>query len=394
MASLFNTEAKRKKLPIMEKHPLWEPIMRGKSLGYMKLASGGIWRVRLSVGGKYTTDKLGRAAIEKNDGGMDYDKAMKAAVKWFENAEGMNTNYTVRECIDDYVSHIKLHNTPDAAKRTEQRLNKHIPADMMQLRVDKLTVDRLTKWRDSMVKHDDDEAKRKSKDSANRVLNMFKAALNGAYKREIVSNPRWNKVQSFEGVSKGKPLLLTAQQITALLAACNGGFHNLCKAAVLTGARYGELIAATVADFNAKNGTLTLRTRKGRGGVVRERDAMLSDDAVTFFQQITSNSLPTAYLLTKDDGEPWGKSHQLRPWKAAIKATAKNQHKADRVPAAAVFYDLRHYYISTAMMAHIPLKLIADNCGTSIAMIDKTYGKATDEYMRDAFNSMKLISSA
>ena len=243
-----------------------------------------------------------------------------------------------------------------------------------------------------MVKQGDDETMRKSKDSANRTLAMFKAALNYAYDREITADPRWNKVKGFAGVTKGKVLLLTDEQITTLLRATEGGFHNLCMVAVLTGARYGELREAKVQDFNAKSGTLTLRTRKGRGGVVREREAMLSDEAVTFLKQITKTSLPTAYLLTKDDGTPWGKSHQHRPWKEAVRKTAQNRNKGDRMPAEAVFYDMRHYHISKAMIAHVPLKLIADNCGTSTQMIERTYGKATEQYKRDMFNSIGLMS--
>ena len=272
----------------MKKHPIWEPISRGKSLGFMKLASGGVWRARRAVeGGKHVNIELGKAETVKDDGFMTHSEAMEQAMKWFSMSEGTNTKYTVRECIADYVEKLRLHNSDDAAKRTEQRINKHVPADIQRTLVKDLSVNKITKWRDGMVKQGDDETMRKSKDSANRTLAMFKAALNYAYDREITADPRWNKVKGFAGVTKGKVLLLTDEQITTLLRATEGGFHNLCMVAVLTGARYGELREAKVQDFNAKSGTLTLRTRKGRGGVVREREAMLSDEAVTFLKQIT-----------------------------------------------------------------------------------------------------------
>ena len=51
-----------------------------------------------------------------------------------------------------------------------------------------------------------------------------------------------------------------------------------------TGARPSELAEATVADFDASAGTITLRHRKGRGAKLRSRAVMLSDEGITFFQ--------------------------------------------------------------------------------------------------------------
>lgn len=41
----------------------------------------------------------------------------------------------------------------------------------------------------------------------------------------------------------------------------------------------------------------------------------------------------------------------------------------------ATFYALRHSYISRAIEGEVPLNVIADNCGTSIRMIETTYAK-------------------
>jgi integrase len=41
----------------------------------------------------------------------------------------------------------------------------------------------------------------------------------------------------------------------------------------------------------------------------------------------------------------------------------------------ATFYALRHSYISRAIEGEVPLNIIADNCGTSIRMIETTYAK-------------------
>jgi integrase len=71
-----------------------------------------------------------------------------------------------------------------------------------------------------------------------------------------------------------------------------GGIHNLIKAAILTGARYGELASAKVHDLDKVHGTLRLKGKTGK------RDSYLSDDALTFFKTITKDRLPDAYWIS------------------------------------------------------------------------------------------------
>jgi site-specific recombinase XerD len=39
------------------------------------------------------------------------------------------------------------------------------------------------------------------------------------------------------------------------------------------------------------------------------------------------------------------------------------------------FYALRHSYISRAIEAGVPLNVLAENCGTSVRIIEKNYAK-------------------
>ena len=47
------------------------------------------------------------------------------------------------------------------------------------------------------------------------------------------------------------------------------------------------------------------------------------------------------------------------------------------------FYALRHAYISEAIENNVPLTVIAENCGTSVRMIEETYAKVLFEKKRD-----------
>jgi integrase len=84
----------------------------------------------------------------------------------------------------------------------------------------------------------------------------------------------------------------------------------------------------------------------------------------------------------RDDGEPWGKSHQHRPMRAAVKAAG--------LPSETVFYSLRHYYISRALLAGMNAQVIAENCGTSVRMIEKHYGKFTRADRRRMLDLVQL----
>lgn len=47
-------------------------------------------------------------------------------------------------------------------------------------------------------------------------------------------------------------------------------------------------------------------------------------------------------------------------------------------------YALRHLYISQALMQRVAAATVAQLCGTSIAMIERTYGHFSDDHLTDA----------
>jgi integrase len=61
----------------------------------------------------------------------------------------------------------------------------------------------------------------------------------------------------------------------------------------------------------------------------------------------------------------------------------KDALKRAGLPADGSIYALRHTYVSRAIEGGVPLNVIADNCGTSVRMIEKTYAKILAEKRRD-----------
>jgi integrase len=166
-------------------------------------------------------------------------------------------------------------------------------------------------------------------------------------------------------------------EIEDSLAHAKGGVRDVIQAGVQTGARRGELFALRVRDFDAEEGTL--RIASGKTGA---RTVFLSDQAVEFFKKVAASKLPELHLLTKDDGTHWPEDDLTRPFKAAVRAA--------KLPPETTFYSLRHYHVSRALLAGVQPQVVAENCGTSLRMLEQHYGKFMKADRRAMFNGVVL----
>ena len=156
--------------------------------------------------------------------------------------------------------------------------------------------------------------------------------------------------------------MLDVAQSNRLINRSHGAFRRLVTSALLTGARAPhELATLRVRHFCADLGTLSVDGKTGA------RDIVLTEEGIRFFRDITAGRGPDELLLPKDDGSSWKKSHHARPMLDAVTAA--------KLPEDCTIYALRHTYASQSIMAGINLKLLAENMGTSIRMLEIHYGK-------------------
>jgi integrase len=196
-----------------------------------------------------------------------------------------------------------------------------------------------------------------------------------AYRNEYVnSDAAWRRVTNFRKVSRSRDIFFTDESVNDFLKVISGNFKQLIQLALNTGARYSELRFAKVGDFDAEQKTLTLSGKTGK------RTVFLSTHTTSVLKQITKLRHPTAYILVKDDGNHWGEKDHARRFKDAAVASS--------LPTGSVFYCLRHYYISKALLARVSPQVIAENCGTSVKMIEKHYGKFMDEDRREMMDTV------
>jgi len=385
MGFRIDTISGRRKLP-PRAEPYWYKLSMGEHLGFRKLTDGsGRWIARKIENRKSNYEAL------NCDSNMSFSEAQKIARKFFINSLGIEKpNYTVQDSIEDYIEHLSVENSVRSAKESKQRLAKHVSKSLGRTTITALTTVQVRAFRDSMVKKPDigddefesGEKTRKSKDSANRVMNMFKAALNLAYRNSYVnSDAAWRRVTGFRNVSRCRDVFFSNDDINLLLNTSSEELKKLIELAIHTGARYGELRHARVSDFSSSNKTLKLSSIK-----TGARTAFLSDATVGILNSFTKLRHPTAFILVKSNGEPWGEKDHARPFKDVALAA--------KLPENSVFYCLRHYHISKALLARVSTQVIAENCGTSIKMIEKHYGKFMAEDRREMMNQIVLPAAS
>jgi integrase len=117
------------------------------------------------------------------------------------------------------------------------------------------------------VAADDLDGQRARRASANRILTVLKAALNLAYgDGKVQSDDAWRRVSPFKSANAPRIRDFTDAEAKRLVNAAGEAFRPMIQAALLSGARYGELVRLRAADFNATASTLHIRAGKGEGG--------------------------------------------------------------------------------------------------------------------------------
>lgn len=379
----LDSRAARARLKISGK-PYYRPIDPGLHLGYRKGKTGGRWVARWYVGEQqYCVETLEGIADDTQDADgaavLSYFQAQQKARERFVAAKRgdrpSSGPLTVKAACEAYIEYLAAERR--TSHDTDIRLALHVFPALGRRPVAALTTKEVERCRNAMVRKatpEDPDAERRSKDSANRVLSMLKAALNRAFQDEangIASDAAWRRVKPFKDVGRARQVHLDTAQSVRLINSCQGAFRNLVTAALLTGARPPhELAALRVRDFHAGLGALSIHD--GKTGA---RTVTLTKEAVRFFEEISAGKEPDALLLPKDDGTAWGKNHHIRPMKEAVKKA--------KLPKETTLYALRHTAASQAILNGINLKLLAENMGTSIRMLEVHYGKFIAASRRD-----------
>jgi integrase len=368
----------------------WRTIVGTLAIGYQRRHGGsaGRWIARSYVG----SEKYRQTPVAMAD---DYEASNGTTILTFEEAsEHVRQSYrtgqerplsvlTVADAVAAYVADLKVHKA--TGRETEQRAAKLILPVLGKVRLSDLSTTQLIRWRDAMAEQPalirarpgapqnyrpaptTAEGMRARRATANRMWTILRAALNKAFVDGHVANDiAWRRVKPFKQTTAARPGFLTAQEAARLVNAADPDFRLLLRGALETGCRFGELAGARVRDY--ANGKLHIP--KSKSG--RSRDVVLSDDGIAFFTSVTMGRGGDELIFLRNS-QPWKKSDQARPMKAACehaRITPVNFHVA------------RHTWASLAVMAGMPMMVVARNLGhVDTRMVERHYGHLREDYV-------------
>ncbi len=385
----LETRSARVKLPV-SRIPYFRSIRRGLCIGYRKGRTGGRWVVRLVLNGNTRVFTLGSADDRQDADGkqvLDYAQATKEAHAWAERQckgepEPPTEGYTVGTAAADYLEWYEVHHRE--AKRVAYTIDGDILKKFKNRQVASLTTAELNKWlRDLAAKEprhgapcdDPAEKARRRRASANRILTVFKAMLNHAWRNgHVPLDTAWRRVKPFRSVDCPRERTLAVKDAAKLIAACDPDFKGLVRAALYTGCRYGELCRLEIEDINLAAKTVHIRVTKSG----KPRYVPITDEGVIFFRQEIGER-KTGFLFVRNDQSSWGRGHQFRRMQEACDAAGI---------ARCSFHDLRRTYGALLAMAGVPLQVIATALGHSDTRIcEKHYAHLLPNYVADTIRA-------
>lgn len=354
--------------------PYWMLLSEGFHLGYYRGKSVTKWVARHRPPGRsggYNKTTLGEADDNSDADGvkvLDYRQAQDKAREWLRTVEGgvaVKASYTVGNALDDYVKAF----TGKDLVNTKRRIEQFIRPVLGDLKLSRLTAQRVrdfhtdrantaarlrTKKGDEQKYRplDDPEARRRRQSTANRDLTVLKAALNKAYSDgRIATDAAWKMVKPFKGVDGARLRYLSDEESRRLVNGVGAEFRPIVQAALLTGARWGELRRVAVRDVDFQSATVRLQETKG----ANPRDCYLESEGIALFAGQAAGKGSKDLLFPGPDGKAWTDSTQIRRMTDACAAA--------KIDPVASFHDLRRTYGARLALAGVPMSVIAQALG-------------------------------
>ncbi|WP_029079317.1 tyrosine-type recombinase/integrase [Bradyrhizobium sp. th.b2] len=390
-SATLETRTARAKLA-QQRKPYWIAVAPGISLGYRKNAGPGAWNVRAADGkGGNWIKSFGIADDREDANGATVLDFWQAADKAKALARGGDADAgrpaTVDEALTDYAADLAVRGA-NPVNASQPR--KHLTAALLSKPVSMLAVRELRSWRNGLT-----EVMKAS--SVNRMCKALKACLNLAVAHDdrITNAKAWtvglaaipeddDTESNLALVEKKEPLLHAViaaaydEAVTAPYDIDAETFGIYVEVHAATGARSSQIAMLDVGDLHATNAPKLMMpsSLKGKNRKTRTRKPVPIAPSLARKLKALAAGRDASEPLLLLDGRRWKNSGEhRRPFAAAAKAA--------NLPDGATIYCLRHTAITRALLAGIPVRLVASSFDTSVAMIEKTYSKFISDHGDD-----------
>jgi integrase len=389
----LETAEARRKLQVAKK-PIFIKIGRGMSLGYRRNQTAGTWVVRVAdgSGGNWTAaigvaDDLAKANnIDVLDFWEAQDQARMRARRGLDGTGDDGTPMTITEALDRYEADLKIRGGDVG---NVARVRAHLSDALGSKSIVVMTAREFRQWRDQLTAE-------LAPATVNRTANALKAALNLAAENDerIASRRAWEAgLASIKDAEDPRNVILPEGDIRTIIAKASeesAEFEVLTETLAVTGARISQAARLEVQDL--QDGRVDPRlmmpsSRKGRGQKkISRRPVPIPASLAAKLRRFANRKPNTAPLLTKPSGEPWKKSDHSRPFARVVRAAGLD-------PNEVTIYALRHSSIVRQLLASVPVRVVAVNHDTSVAMIERTYSRHIGDHA-DALARKALLDIA
>ena len=348
-------------------NPYYRHLTDRVAIGYRRLKDrAGVWVVRERLAdGTYKARALPGVAddiLGANGGGiLSFDQAVAAATTSDGAAiQDLPVADAMDQWADDKCKAI------DSPKRIRDYTSSaaRIGKAFSTVTVRTITAHQIKAWRDSYLDDTEGEdARRKRRATANRNLATLKAALNKATREHkiLMDHKPWDAVEKFPKADAfGKRLIvLTEEEQAQLIAAAPATLGVFIELVFETGCRPGELQGATVGDVSRDKKAIQVDGKTG------SRKVVLSPRAREIIGQLIDGANDKTRPLLVVDGKRWEDQPRIRAFRAAAKDAG--------LDPSTTLYAGRHTYITRKLTQGVPPTALAQQCGTSVAMIEQSY---------------------
>jgi integrase len=369
--------------------PYWHRLTQGRFIGFRRISAGtpGTWLARLYDGERYHYAPLGDFATLPDKARFDAAKAK--AEEWFRHldAGGSTEKTTVKAACESYVAKLRRERGEAAAKDAEGTFRRLVyPDPLARVELAKLKPPHVTGWRDRVINRKSKPKQGEPKDLShtyfNRNLTPLRAALNLALDDgNVASAFAWSKALrplKLDGSEGRRKIYLDRAQRSRLLENASDELRPLLVSWSLLPLRPGEVPKCRVEHFDAKQRALQIPAGKTGARIIP-----LPPEAFAHFKDCAKGKLPSAWLVSRANGDPWDRFAWRDQMRDAVKAA--------KLPKAVCAYTLRHSTITDLMTAKdSDVLTVARLSGTSIAMIEKHYGHLRREHARKALETLSV----
>ena len=386
----------RRKLSVRKK-PYQVRLAPGIALAYRRNAGPGTWSVRVSDGfGGEWLKRIGLAddlepATPPHV--LSYWQAQEVARKLARRQPGEvideSRPLTVAEALDAYEKDLK---TRGASKYNAGRVRLHLSSVLLSKPIGLLDAKELKRWRDSLTGNGLAPA------SINRTIKALRAALEIAANHDPrITNQRAWKVglAILPGAAQARNVILSDDEVLRLVAAAyerDPRFGLLVDVLATTGARPSQATRLLVDDLKPDPVVPKLSMpRSGKGGS-HDRTARKSErysvpitpELARQLAQEAAGRPQDALLLGS-----WGENPSTNYRKDFAEIVAAIGLDPEEVTA----YALRHSSIVRAILANVPIRVVAARHDTSVSMIERNYSRHISEHA-DQYARQGLLQPA